>query len=84
MSATATPALTGILGIDLGKFKSVACLLADDGELVFETFATDRGVLKTLLERDRPRVVAAGGMLTLRGHDRGRGRSTCPRRPWTC
>ena len=58
MHPTVAPAPAGILGIDLGKFKSVACRLADDGELNFETFATDRAALTAILERDRPRVVA--------------------------
>ena len=58
MTQTVQPTPAGILGIDLGKFKSVACLLGDDGELVFQTFATDCGALTAILERDRPRVVA--------------------------
>ena len=37
MSSTEAPAAAGILGIDLGKYRPVACHLADDGEIVFQS-----------------------------------------------
>ena len=55
---TATPTADAILAIDLGKYKSTACLYdraAADAH--FDTITTSRGELVRLLERTRPAVV---------------------------
>jgi len=47
-----------ILGIDLGKFKSVACVFStDDGELRFETVPTNPKTFRDLLTRTAPDMV---------------------------
>jgi transposase len=49
---------TAILALDLGKYKSVACLYdPDDGEARFQGLATTRAELARLLDRLRPAVV---------------------------
>jgi transposase len=45
-----------ILAIDLGKYKSVACVY-DDGEYRISTFETSRAELRTLLGKERPAIV---------------------------
>jgi transposase len=57
--ASATTASTStILAIDLGKYKSVACLHdPDSGEFRFTTFDTSRAELSQLLGKQRPAVV---------------------------
>src|ERR1051326_2946594 len=45
-----------ILAIDLGKYKSVACVY-DDGEYRVSTFETTRAELRTLLGKERPDIV---------------------------
>jgi transposase len=46
-----------ILAIDLGKYKSVACLYRAADDLRFLTFPTSREELTRLLQRQRPAVV---------------------------
>ena len=47
-----------ILAIDLGKFKSVVCILDDaSGEYRFSTFDTSRSELHKLLAKEQPGVV---------------------------
>jgi DNA mismatch repair ATPase MutS len=49
---------TTILAIDLGKYKSVACVLDNDtGEFRFTTFETTRAELLKLIGQQRPGVV---------------------------
>ena len=51
--------MSTILGIDLGKFKSVACRYeADTHEATFATVVTDPDTLRAVLERTRPDRVA--------------------------
>jgi transposase len=58
---TTTAKTTGaatILAIDLGKYKSVACVHAEaSGTFRFTSFETTRGAMHRLLTRDRPTVV---------------------------
>src|SRR5262245_62900977 len=54
--ARATAAET-ILAIDLGKYKSVACVVRPAGEVRFVTVSTSRAVLTGLIERHGPTVV---------------------------
>jgi transposase len=58
MTTTTTTAPATILAIDLGKYKSVACLYrgAPD-EARFETLTTDRAHLRKLFAKHRPGVV---------------------------
>ncbi len=58
-TATTAPATTGlILAIDLGKYKSVACLYARaTADARFNTFTTSRHQLRQLFEQHRPAVV---------------------------
>jgi hypothetical protein len=54
----ATASTSTILAIDLGKYKSVACLHdRDSGEFRFTTFDTSRAELGELLAKERPAVV---------------------------
>src|SRR5262245_53288690 len=47
-----------ILAIDLGKYKSVACVYdRDSGEVVFRSVPSSREELQRLIDRDRPGVV---------------------------
>src|SRR5262249_18953647 len=47
-----------ILAIDLGKYKSVVCILDDaSGEYRFTTFDTSRAELRKLLAKEQPAVV---------------------------
>src|SRR5262245_7685029 len=56
-TATAT-ATRAILALDLGKYKSVACLYrGDPAEARFETLTTDREHLRKLFAKHRPAVV---------------------------
>src|SRR5215470_466644 len=59
MTTTAkTTAADTILAIDLGKYKSVACVHAEaSGTFRFTSFETTRSELHRLLSRDRPTVV---------------------------
>lgn len=58
MTATAcTSATEPILSIDLGKYKSVACLWSSNDNNRFQSFTTTREELERLLERHRPAVV---------------------------
>src|SRR6516164_7690904 len=53
-----TASTSTILAIDLGKYKSVACLHdPDSGEFRFTTFETSRAELSRLLAKERPAVV---------------------------
>src|SRR5215831_3588917 len=53
-----TASTSSILAIDLGKYKSVACVLAQGtGEVCFTTFETTRTELDSLLAAKRPSVV---------------------------
>ena len=46
-----------ILAIDLGRYKSVACVYRSAGELRFHSVTTSRHELARLLERHRPALV---------------------------
>lgn len=46
-----------ILAIDLGKYKSVACVHDDGGENAFTTFETTRAELQKLIAKHRPAVI---------------------------
>jgi transposase len=55
---TTTSANTSILAIDLGKYKSIACVHDQKtGEFRFTTFDTTRAELQKLIGRDQPAVV---------------------------
>jgi hypothetical protein len=55
MTTTAkTTAADTILAIDLGKYKSVACLDRSADDPRFTTFPTSRAELTRLIERHRP------------------------------
>jgi transposase len=58
-TTTATTAATTapILAIDLGKYKSVACLYRSADDQRFTSFATSRDELARLIDRHRPAVV---------------------------
>jgi transposase len=56
-TTVSTTAADLILAIDLGKYKSVACLAAAAGEPRFVSFPTSRDQLARLLEQHRPTVV---------------------------
>src|SRR5262245_23876625 len=55
-TANATAAAP-ILAIDLGKYKSVACLYRSADDTRFTTFSTSRDPLTRLIDQHRPRVV---------------------------
>jgi len=59
MNTISTTASTAtILAIDLGKYKSVACVHdADSGEIRFATFDTSRAEVQRLLAKEAPGVV---------------------------
>jgi transposase len=58
-TATATTTTTTILALDLGKYKSVACLYdGDPAAARFYTVTTCRAELARLIDRHRPAVVA--------------------------
>jgi transposase len=58
MKTTTVPGSAPILALDLGKYKSVACLSPDAAaEPRFEAVTTSRGELLRLFARHRPRVV---------------------------
>ncbi len=58
MNTITTTASTTILAIDLGKYKSVVCILDDaSGEYRFTTLDTSRGELHKLLAKEQPGVV---------------------------
>jgi len=59
MNALTNPASTEpILAIDLGKYKSVACVHDPaTGEIRFTTFETGRAELRRLIEREQPGVI---------------------------
>ena len=53
-----TASTSTILAIDLGKYKSVACVHdADTGEICFTTFDTTRAELQQVIAKDQPGVV---------------------------
>jgi hypothetical protein len=55
---TKTASTTNILAIDLGKYKSVACLHDDgSGEYRFTTFDTSQAELGKWLAKEQPAVV---------------------------
>jgi transposase len=57
MTTTANATAAPILAIDLGKYKSVACLCRSADDTRFTTFATSRDELARLIDQHRPRVV---------------------------
>jgi transposase len=58
MNTITTTAFTEtILAIDLGKYKSVACLHVEDREIRFATLETTRAELHKLMGKERPAVV---------------------------
>lgn len=68
---TATAAAHGvataaIMAIDMGKYKSVACILdQDSGEYRFTTFETSRSELRRLLDKVQPGVVIIEACLSV-------------------
>ncbi len=75
MTTTIPTAASTILAIDLGKYKSVACLYAGSPDSArFDSFTTDRARLTQLLQRCQPSVVVieacllAGWVHDLCGH----------------
>jgi transposase len=53
-----TASTATILAIDLGKYKSVACVHdPDSGEIRFTTFDTTRAEMQRLLAKEQPGVV---------------------------
>src|SRR5262249_27271928 len=54
---TTTASTNTILAIDLGKYKSVACVHVEDGEIRFTTLETTRAELHKLIGKERPAVV---------------------------
>jgi len=57
-TGSTTASTTTILAIDLGKYKSVACVYDEaGGEFRFTTFDTTRSEMHRLLTRERPAVV---------------------------
>src|SRR5688500_4290517 len=52
-----TTAAATILAIDLGKYKSVACLYRSAGDQRFTTCATSRTELTRLIDQHRPDVI---------------------------
>ena len=55
---TNTASTNPILAVDLGKYKSVACVHEpDSGEIRFRTFETTRSELRRLIEQESPAVV---------------------------
>jgi len=55
---TTRASTTTILAIDLGKYKSVACVYDDgSGEFRFTTFETTRAELQKLVGKERPAIV---------------------------
>ncbi len=55
---TTNPNTTPILAIDLGKYKSVACVYSGDpATATFVSFPTDREHLRKLFAQHRPAVV---------------------------
>src|SRR6266496_2024055 len=58
MTTTTPTAASTILAIDLGKYKSVACLYTGSPDTArFDSFTTDRARLRQLLTRCQPSVV---------------------------
>ncbi len=58
MTTTTPTAASTILAIDLGKYKSVACLYSGSPDSArFDSFTTDRARLAQLLQRCQPSVV---------------------------
>ena len=57
MTTTAETAADTILALDLGKYKSVACVYRSADELRFTTVSTCRAELARLIDRHRPDVV---------------------------
>ena len=58
MNTNTTTASATILAIDLGKYKSVACVHDQaTGELAFTTFDTSRAELRKLIGKAQPAVV---------------------------
>lgn len=57
-TATTAPATRTILALDLGKYKSVACLYSGDpAQARFQTLTTDRAHLRQLFDQHHPDVV---------------------------
>jgi len=57
-TGSTTASTTTILAIDLGKYKSVACVYDDgSGEFRFTTFETTRAELQMLVGKERPAIV---------------------------
>jgi transposase len=54
---TTTASTHTILAIDLGKYKSVACVHDATGEIRFTTFDTTRAELHRLISQEQPGVV---------------------------
>jgi hypothetical protein len=58
MNTIQPTASSTILAIDLGKYKSVVCILDESsGEYRFTTFDTSRSELRKLLDDEEPSVV---------------------------
>lgn len=54
---TKTASTKAILAIDLGKYKSVACVHDAGGEISFTTFDTTRAELQRLIAQEQPDVI---------------------------
>ena len=64
--------MSTILGLDLGKFKSVACLYDTDTTAArFTTIHTDPADLRKFLEAERPGLVVFGRVAGVSLRDRG-------------
>jgi hypothetical protein len=57
MTTTKARPAAAILALDLGKYKSVACLARPAGPPHFETIPTGRAELARLVDRHHPNVV---------------------------
>ena len=64
---TTTASTKAILAIDLGKYKSVACVHDPaTGECAFTTFETTRAELRKLIDQERPGVMVIEACLLAR------------------
>jgi hypothetical protein len=57
MTTTITTAADTILALDLGKYKSVACLYRSANDARFTSITTTRTELPRLIQKHRPDVV---------------------------
>jgi hypothetical protein len=62
---------TTILSIDLGKFKSTACIYSPEGKHSFCALASTNEELADLLQRVRPQAVTPGSLSRVVGSGYG-------------